>query len=137
MTARGRVRWTPVARMGDPPPPSPPTSLDALPALPYALVWTPPPPGSTASDPLAGTGAYAIFDARARLRYVGYAKALRPRLALHGRRVPAACHAVKVYPLPPEVASAGRRMGRRDGQGGRVRRRARGGRVRRPGWRQA
>lgn len=85
----------------------PSTSLDALPALPYALVWTPPPPDSTASDPLAGTGAYAIFDARARLRYVGYAKNLRPRLALHGRRVPAACHSVKVYPLPPGAASGG------------------------------
>ncbi|GAB0492988.1 hypothetical protein MMPV_004259 [Pyropia vietnamensis] len=103
MTARGRARCAPVVQMSDPPP----TSLDALPAIPYALVWTPPPPDSTASDPLAGTGAYAIFDARARLRYVGYAKNLRPRLALHGRRVPAACHSVKVYLLPPGAASEG------------------------------
>ncbi|KAK1863832.1 hypothetical protein I4F81_006386 [Pyropia yezoensis] len=65
------------------------------------------PPCLSAPDLLAGTGAYAIFDARARLRYVGYAKSLRPRLPLHGRRVPAACHTVKVYPLPREAASAG------------------------------
>jgi len=73
-----------------------PVLLSTLPLFPFQRVYevADAPAGNTIFD---GIGAYAIFDARRTLQYLGYSKNVRQKLLLHSRLQRGACQFFKVY----------------------------------------